>query len=59
MGNAVWRGVRLKHVLPRPDCGADGPVLDKTPDFVKSIPLWKGLDENTIIAYQMNGQPPP
>jgi DMSO/TMAO reductase YedYZ molybdopterin-dependent catalytic subunit len=31
-------------------------VLDKTPDFVKSIPVWRGLDENTIIAHTMNGQ---
>ncbi|HEY1798391.1 MAG TPA: molybdopterin-dependent oxidoreductase [Stellaceae bacterium] len=69
MGNAVWRGVRLKDVLAKAGLrkeaielvlnGADGPVLDKTPDFVKSIPVWKGLDENTIIAHQMNGQPLP
>jgi DMSO/TMAO reductase YedYZ molybdopterin-dependent catalytic subunit len=69
MGNAVWRGVRLKDVLAKAGLrkeaieivvdGADGPVLDKTPDFVKSIPLWKALDENTIVAHQMNGQPLP
>jgi DMSO/TMAO reductase YedYZ molybdopterin-dependent catalytic subunit len=66
MGNAVWRGARLKDVLAkaglRKDAveivldGADGPIVDKTPDFVKSIPLWKALDENTIIAYRMNGE---
>jgi len=39
--------------------GADGPVLDQTPDFVKSIPVWKALDENTIIAHQTNEQPLP
>jgi DMSO/TMAO reductase YedYZ molybdopterin-dependent catalytic subunit len=69
MGNAMWRGVRLKDVLAKAGLrkeavelvlnGADGPVLDKTPDFVKSIPVGKGLDENTIVAYQMNGQPLP
>jgi DMSO/TMAO reductase YedYZ molybdopterin-dependent catalytic subunit len=69
MGNAVWRGVRLKDLLAkaglRKDAvelvlkGADGPVLDKTPDFVKSIPIWKALDENTMIAHQMNDQPLP
>ncbi len=69
MGNAVWRGVRLKDVLAKAGLrkealeivvnGADGPVIEKTPDFVKSIPLWKALDENTIIAHQMNGQPLP
>ncbi|MBV8504986.1 MAG: molybdopterin-dependent oxidoreductase [Alphaproteobacteria bacterium] len=69
MGNAVWRGVRLKDLLAKAGLrketveivvnGADGPVTDKTPDFVKSIPLWKALDENTIVAHQMNGQPLP
>lgn len=66
MGNALWKGVRLKDVLAKAGLregaievvlnGADGPVLDKTPDFVKSIPAWKALDENTLIAYEMNGQ---
>lgn len=69
MGNAVWQGVRLKDVLAKAGLrketievvvnGADGPVIDKTPDFVKSIPIWKALDENTIVAFQMNGQPLP
>jgi DMSO/TMAO reductase YedYZ molybdopterin-dependent catalytic subunit len=66
MGNALWKGVRLKDVLAKAGLkkeavelvfnGADGPVVDKTPDFVKSLPVWKALDENTLIAYQMNGQ---
>jgi DMSO/TMAO reductase YedYZ molybdopterin-dependent catalytic subunit len=69
MGNARWKGVRLKDVLAKVGLrkeavelvldGADDPVLDKTPDFVKSIPVWKALDENTLIAWEMNGQPLP
>jgi DMSO/TMAO reductase YedYZ molybdopterin-dependent catalytic subunit len=69
MGNALWKGARLRDVLAkaglRKDAvelvlnGADGPVLDKTPDFVKSIPVWKALDENTLIAHEMNGKPLP
>jgi DMSO/TMAO reductase YedYZ molybdopterin-dependent catalytic subunit len=69
MGNARWRGVRLRDVLNKVGVkkdalevafdGADSPVLDKTPDFVKSIPTWKALDENTLIAFEMNGQPLP
>jgi len=69
MGNAVWTGVKLKDVLAKAGLrketvevvlnGADGPVTDKTPDFVKSIPIWKALDENTIVAFRMNGQPLP
>jgi DMSO/TMAO reductase YedYZ molybdopterin-dependent catalytic subunit len=69
MGNAVWKGARFRDVLAKAGlrkdaleivlAGADGPVLDKTPAFVKSIPVWKALDENTLIAYEMNGQPLP
>ena len=69
VGNAMWKGVRLKDVLARakvrPETveivvnGADGPVLDGTPDFVKNVPADKALDENTLIAYEMNGAPLP
>ena len=69
MGNARWRGVRLRDVLARAAIkkeavevvldGADGPVLDKTPDFLKSIPAWKAMDDNTLLAFEMNGEPLP
>jgi len=69
VGNARWKGARLKDLLSRADVrhetveivvnGADGPVLDGTPDFVKSIPLDKAFDDNTLIAYEMNGAPLP
>jgi DMSO/TMAO reductase YedYZ molybdopterin-dependent catalytic subunit len=69
IGNARWGGVRLKDVLDKAGVkketievafdGADGPVIDKTPDFIKSIPVWKAIDENTLIAYEMNGEPLP
>src|SRR3954464_3105181 len=49
MGNARWRGVPLKAVLEmagvQPGArqvtfgGMDGPVVDKTPDFVKALEL--------------------
>lgn len=66
MGNAIWRGVRLKDVLEaaglaeaalevRAD-GADAPIL-RGPDFVKSLPMWKALDTDTLIAFEMNGEP--
>jgi len=69
MGCAHWKGARLKDVLDKVGlkkeaveiffAGADGPAVDKTPDFVKSIPVWKATDENTLVAYEMNGQPLP
>src|SRR5205085_4311316 len=39
--------------------GADGPAIDKTPDFVKSIPLDIAMRDETLIAFEMNGQPLP
>ena len=69
MGCARWKGARLKDVLDKVGLkkeaveivldGADGPVLDKTPDFVKSIPAWKAIEDTTLIAYEMNGAPLP
>lgn len=69
MGNALWRGVRLRDVLVRAGLraaalevvadGADAGLIERTPDFVKSIPVWKALDENTLIAFEMNGEPLP
>jgi DMSO/TMAO reductase YedYZ molybdopterin-dependent catalytic subunit len=69
MGAARWKGARLKDILNRAGLkkealelvldGADSAVIDKTPDFVKSLPIWKALDENSIIAYEMNGEPLP
>jgi len=69
MGNASWRGVRLKDVLTKVGVakeaveiafdGADSGVVEKTPDFVKSLPVWKALDNDTMIAFEMNGEPLP
>jgi DMSO/TMAO reductase YedYZ molybdopterin-dependent catalytic subunit len=69
MGNALWRGARLRDVLQKAGVksdalevvfdGADHGALDKTPDFVKSIPIDVALDENTLIAFEMNGAPLP
>lgn len=69
MGNARWTGVRLRDVLDR--CGiragalevvfdgADSALLPSTPDYVKSLPVERALDENTLIAFEMNGEPLP
>jgi DMSO/TMAO reductase YedYZ molybdopterin-dependent catalytic subunit len=69
MGCARWKGARLKDVLDKVGLkketieivldGADAPALDKTPDFVKSVPVWKALEETTLVAYEMNGEPLP
>lgn len=66
MGNAVWRGPRLKDVLAKAGVrqgaievwlnGADGPVLPTTPDFMKALPLEKAMADEVIIATTMNGK---
>lgn len=66
VGCARWKGARLKEVLKLVGLkenavevvldGADGPVHDKTPDFVKSLPVWKAVEETTLVAYEMNGE---
>jgi DMSO/TMAO reductase YedYZ molybdopterin-dependent catalytic subunit len=67
MGNARWRGPRLKDVLAlaRPKAaatmvqlvGADGPVMPSTPRFIRGVPVAKALDDDTLVALQMNGRP--
>ncbi len=69
MGNAVWRGVRLKDVLAKAGVkadaleiwlgGADGPVMQATPAFRKSLPVALAQRNDVLIALAMNGQPLP
>jgi DMSO/TMAO reductase YedYZ molybdopterin-dependent catalytic subunit len=69
MGHATWSGVRLRDVLRKCDVqadalevvldGADSALLPQTPDFQKSLPIERALDENTLIAFEMNGRPLP
>jgi DMSO/TMAO reductase YedYZ molybdopterin-dependent catalytic subunit len=69
MGCARWKGARLKDVLEKVGVkkeaieivfdGADKGAVDKTPDFIKSVPVWKAMEDTSLIAYEMNGQPLP
>jgi DMSO/TMAO reductase YedYZ molybdopterin-dependent catalytic subunit len=69
MGCARWKGARLKDLLDKVGLkkeaieiafdGADSGVTDKTPDFIKSIPTWKAIEDTTLVAYEMNGVPLP
>ncbi|MGJ5133111.1 molybdopterin-dependent oxidoreductase [Bradyrhizobium oligotrophicum] len=66
MGNARWRGVPLKTVLDMAGVqagarqvtfgGLDGPVIDKTPDFVKALDLDHAMNGEVMLAYGMNGE---
>ena len=69
MGNARWRGVRLKDLLAKAGVkpgavevvfdGADHGAVEKTPDFIKSLPVDVAMDDNTLVAFEMNGEPLP
>ncbi len=66
MANVTWSGARLKDILNSAGIkkdsvevsfdGLDGPPLPSVPDFVKSLPLDKALEEDIIVAYEMNGK---
>ena len=66
MGNAVWRGVRLKDVLAKAGVkpgalelwvgGADEPVMPATPAFRKSLPIALAQRDDVLIATAMNDQ---
>src|SRR5437588_8976081 len=65
MGNARWKGVSLKSILDRAGVqsgarqvtfnGMDGPVTDKTPDFIKALDIDHARDGEVMLAYAMNG----
>lgn len=68
VGTAAWTGVRLTDVLRKADVrpsarylwldGADRGV-GRAPDFIRSLPIEKAMDPDTLLAYEMNGQPLP
>jgi len=68
VGNGRWAGVRFRDVLQKAGLkdsakhilldGADVP-LGKMPDFQRTVPVQKALDPDTLLAYEMNGQPLP
>jgi hypothetical protein len=66
MGNALWTGVRLRDVLDRAGVkagavavrfnGAEVPVVDGAPDFLKSLDIDHARDGEVMLAYLMNGE---
>lgn len=67
MGNVTWTGARLRDILNNAGLkegsvdvlfnGLDKPPLPTVADFAKSLPVDKSLEEDIIVAYEMNGQP--
>ena len=68
-GLRTLEGARLKDVLEKAGlkeqaleivlAGSDSGAVEKTPDFMKSIPVWKAIEDTTLVAYEMNGHPLP
>lgn len=66
MGNAIWKGVKLKDLLEEAGVkdgsvcvsfnGMDSPPLSTTPDFVKALDLQHCMGEEVMVAYEMNGE---
>lgn len=66
VGNGRWTGVRLRDVLEKAGIqssakeilcdGADVP-LGKMPDFQRTITVAKAMHPDTLLAYEMNGEP--
>lgn len=75
VGNAVWKGVPLGVILERANVkpgaaevvlvGADSGAITSDPPspgvihFDRGIPLSKAMRDETILAWEMNGQPLP
>lgn len=69
VGCPEWNGIRLKDVLE--DCGVKGDAVyigyygadrhlsqDPEKDAIsRGVPLWKALEEQSMIAWGMNGDP--
>jgi sulfite dehydrogenase len=66
MGNAKWRGVRLKDILAKAGVaegakqvvcdGLDRGTLPATPDFIKTLEIDHALDGEILVAWEMNGE---
>jgi len=69
MGNAKWKGVKLKDILAMAGIkkgaievtfqGLDRGALPDIPAFVRSLDVNHVMDGEVMVAYEMNGQPLP
>ncbi len=69
MGNAKWKGVKLKYLLESAGIkknafdvafrGMDKAPLPETPAFTKSLSASHAMDGEVLVAYEMNGEPIP
>lgn len=65
MGNALWRGVRLRDLLDKAGIaagatfvrfsGLDTPAVEGGPHYAKSLPIAMARDPDVLVAFAMNG----
>jgi DMSO/TMAO reductase YedYZ molybdopterin-dependent catalytic subunit len=58
-GNAHWRGVKLKYLLEQCGVHTDAlkAVFSAADDYKDSVMLDRALHPDTLLAWEMNGQP--
>ncbi len=58
IGNAVWRGTPLAELLRQAGVKPEATHLQMTAadEYVTSVPVERGLDERSLLAYEMNGE---
>lgn len=61
ISNAMWKGVRLKDLLAQAGvkAGAKELKLESFDGWYTSIPIELGMRDNSLLAYEMNGEPLP
>lgn len=61
ISNAVWKGVRLRTLIEEagPQSGTVDVLLHAADGYTFSITFEKAMEETTLLAYEMNGEPLP
>jgi hypothetical protein len=59
IGNSLWKGVRLRDVLEKARLreGVIDIALHASDDYTDSIPLERAMANETLLVYEMNGEP--
>ena len=61
LGNLVWQGVRLRDLMAiaNPTPGSDHVVISGSDEYFTSVPLDLVMDERSLLAFNVGGQPLP
>jgi DMSO/TMAO reductase YedYZ molybdopterin-dependent catalytic subunit len=61
LGNLVWQGVRLRDVLAaaNPTAASDHLQISGVDSYVTTVPLDLAIDERSLLAFNVGGQPLP